>query len=495
MSFVHQHALNPFAHELKIDHLKRNFQLASQNTQNIQDELDDVKTKFLAEENITLEKLEKSISEVRNLKDANNDLSQMIRGMEIEREAMDQARQEIAGRSETLERELKEAEQKYRKVVAGKKRLEEEKHTILQQLNDANETERNNVQLIRDLEQEVRSNVNGRSQADHTSTGSRTAMAAFADRIAMSDQAGSQWNSTESSPAVHHPDVVPSSPHATDAAGEARQLGEIHDIPTDGTSDRSTEPLSPPSSPPPIHATTSAKTTGQPFGTNDVPQDDGLGPDLAADMPPRRRRGRSATGGNERRAVASDTRTGKCQIQEGHRASSDCSVRSASQPSPPPSDREDTPKEVIIGRSYAKQGFGHVRLQFYPAHGDLSGEPFNPYALRLTPRWEQTLVMTNDDVGGLPRLLGEMTKHIPLVEDDDLIEYLKGGVKPIEDLHSIHGAGIAGLVNRLAEKEMFHGYSKTFTAILKYSLMAVQRFCQRDAQVPLRAPQRVAGSC
>jgi len=141
--------------------------------------------------------------------------------------------------------------------------------------------------------------------------------------------------------------------------------------------------------------------------------------------------------------------------REGHGASSDvtvsegienrtdtCATRSAPQPSPPPSDCEDTPKEVIIRRSYAKRGFGRVPLQFCPAQGGLSGEPFNPYGLRLTPHWDQTLVMTDDDVAGLPRLLGEMTKHIPSIEDHDLIEHLRGGVKPTKDLHSGHGAGI-----------------------------------------------------
>jgi hypothetical protein len=90
-------------------------------------------------------------------------------------------------------------------------------------------------------------------------------------------------------------------------------------------------------------------------------------------------------------------------------------------------------------------------------------------------------VMTDDDMAELPCLLSEMTKHIPSIDDNDLIEHLRGGVKPIEDLHSGHGTGITGIVNRLAEKETYHRYSKTFTAILKYSLLAVQRFCKGDA--------------
>jgi hypothetical protein len=219
--------------------------------------------------------------------------------METERETMERGRQELA-RTESLQKDLEKAHKGYREVVAQKERLEEGKYSMLQQLNDANERERKNLQLIRDLEQEIRLNVNGRLQADLISVWSGTATAAFADRIAISDQVGSQLDSTESSPAVHQHDILSSSPHATDAAREARQLREINGILTNGTIDRSTEPLSPPSSPSPIHATVSAEPMRQPFKTNNVPQDDNLGPNLAPDVPPRRCSDRSVAGGNRR---------------------------------------------------------------------------------------------------------------------------------------------------------------------------------------------------
>jgi hypothetical protein len=76
-----------------------------------------------------------------------------------------------------------------------------------------------------------------------------------------------------------------------------------------------------------------------------------------------------------------------------------------------------------------------------------------------------------------------MTKHIPSLDDGDLIEYLRGPKKPIEDLRLSHTGGITAMINSLAAKETYHGYTKTVIAILKYSLMAVQRFCQGDAQV------------
>lgn len=67
-------------------------------------------------------------------------------------------------------------------------------------------------------------------------------------------------------------------------------------------------------------------------------------------------------------------------------------------------------------------------------------------------------------------------------------------MKPIEELHLSHSGGITGIVNSLAEKEMYQGYTKTFIPILKYSLIAVQRFCQGDAQVPIQSLYRIAGS-
>lgn len=44
------------------------------------------------------------------------------------------------------------------------------------------------------------------------------------------------------------------------------------------------------------------------------------------------------------------------------------------------------------------------------------------------------MVITDDDVAGLPRFFDEIMKHIPSVKDDGLIEYLRVGVKPVEDL-------------------------------------------------------------
>ena len=204
-------AFSSFVHVLQIDQLQRQLQRKCQNTQNIQDELDDVTTKCVAEEAITLEKLKKATSDVQQLQDANRDLSQTIRDMEIERKAMENAQEELDRRCRKLEGELQRAEQGYREVVALKERLEEENRSVIQQLNGAHEREKKSLQLIQDLEQEIHHNIRGRPGVDLASVRlSETPMEDLADRVAMdcmSDQADSQPGSTESTPAVLRPDV------------------------------------------------------------------------------------------------------------------------------------------------------------------------------------------------------------------------------------------------------------------------------------------------
>jgi hypothetical protein len=80
---------------LQIGHLQRQLQRKGQNTQNIQDELDDVTTKCVAEEAITLEKLKKAASDVQQLQDTNRVLAHTIQDMEIERKAVEKAQEEL----------------------------------------------------------------------------------------------------------------------------------------------------------------------------------------------------------------------------------------------------------------------------------------------------------------------------------------------------------------------------------------------------------------
>jgi hypothetical protein len=49
---------------LQIDRLQHQLQLKSQDTQNIQDELDDVKTKSMAEEATAFDKLQKALGDI-----------------------------------------------------------------------------------------------------------------------------------------------------------------------------------------------------------------------------------------------------------------------------------------------------------------------------------------------------------------------------------------------------------------------------------------------
>jgi hypothetical protein len=97
-------------------------------------------------------------------------------------------------------------------LLALKQRLEEENNAIHQQLKDTNTKEKRHLQLIQDLEQELRYNTKHHSEADRASiVRSDTSMAAFTNGVAtnrISDQVRSQSDHTACSPAVHVPDVL-----------------------------------------------------------------------------------------------------------------------------------------------------------------------------------------------------------------------------------------------------------------------------------------------
>jgi hypothetical protein len=76
-------------------------------------------------------------------------------------------------------------------------------------------------------------------------------------------------------------------------------------------------------------------------------------------------------------------------------------------------------------------------------------------------------------VSGLSNLFGEMMEHILLIDDNNLIEYLKNDMKSIEKFNLNYSDGITDIVNNLTEKETYHRYVKTFISILKYFLIAV----------------------
>lgn len=171
-----------------------------------------MRTQSLAQEATMLDKLQRALSDVRNHRDENKIRSQLIRDMETEREAMDKARQELARRSQTLESDLERAGQDYRDLVAHKERLEKEKSETLRQLKDANRREKRHLQLIQDLEQEIRHNVKPYSITNVARAGrSATSIVASANGVAtigMSDQAHSQLECTESSPDFSQPLIV-----------------------------------------------------------------------------------------------------------------------------------------------------------------------------------------------------------------------------------------------------------------------------------------------
>jgi len=214
--------------------------------------------------------------------DDNRRLSQVLLNMETEKESMERGRQELTRRSESLQKDLENAHSDTKEVVAQTERLKERESLILQQLKDADERERKHLQLIQDLEKEIRLSTNERSPADLVSAGTT----AFVNGVVMSEQVGSRLGSTEPPPSLHQHELVPTSPDATDVAWEARQLGEAN-----GT--RSTENLSPPSSPPRNHIITSPEPLEQSSQVNNLSQDD---------IPP-------VGGGDKQQRADSDIRT------------------------------------------------------------------------------------------------------------------------------------------------------------------------------------------
>ncbi|MCJ1249923.1 hypothetical protein MMC30_007149 [Trapelia coarctata] len=378
-------------------------------------------------------------------------------------------------------------------VRAHNERLKEGNLSALRQIKNATEREKKHLQLIQDLGQEIRHNVKSRSEADLASTGrSETSVTALADRMdinGMSDPVGCRAAGPESSPALHRADTVinmsmgsstGSRTPCEDSGGKQEACSSASSLPRlqqpPDVCDSTTDTLE----------TTSVvqRTTSQSPADMDNTSTDHLPP---IKTPARRQSGIPTGRGNKGRNVGTKARDNKRQTRESPSASLNgavsgdveksadvvCSTRFVPQPSPPPSNSKETPRGFFISQSYAKQGFGHVPLQFCPAQGDLSGETFNPYAIRLPSREERALVVSDADVDGLPGLLEEMTKHIPSVNNDDLIKHLRGGMKPNEDLHLSHSGGITGIVNSLSKKETYHRYAKTVIAILKYSLMAV----------------------
>ena len=154
-----------------------------------------------------LGKLKVALSDVKNQQDANRSLAKTIEDMQIEREAMDKAHDELARRSQSLENNLQQVERACKELVAHKERLEGENYAILQQLEESNKREERYLQLIQDLEQEIRHTIKNHSEtnlASMRSSGTRTP--AFSDRDAMngiSDHARPLPDSALPSPTVY----------------------------------------------------------------------------------------------------------------------------------------------------------------------------------------------------------------------------------------------------------------------------------------------------
>src|SRR5271156_4227419 len=167
--------------------LQRQLQSTSQNTQNILDELDEVKKKSCAENTTNFDKLQQALRDIRRLQDENKTLSQRIQYVEIERADAGKAHEALTRRSETFESDLRRAKQEF---LALKQRLEEENSATLQRLKDANTKEKRYLQLIEDLEQEISYNAKHPPKVDGASTVRSDISMASTNRVATSHMLG-----------------------------------------------------------------------------------------------------------------------------------------------------------------------------------------------------------------------------------------------------------------------------------------------------------------
>ncbi|KAH7398135.1 hypothetical protein BKA64DRAFT_643245 [Cadophora sp. MPI-SDFR-AT-0126] len=136
----------------------------------------------------------------------------------------------------------------------------------------------------------------------------------------------------------------------------------------------------------------------------------------------------------------------------------------------------------IIQQSFAKYHLAHIPLNFY--HGqpgfqpDLSQVPFDPYAVILgNPRWEERLILNDDDLINLLGRVKEITGRIPSKDNNELIQLLQGKIKPVEDYRSgSRDDIIIAMAHREHEKRTHHRFEKIIAEIRHFSLLQVLRY-------------------
>lgn len=75
------------------------------------------------------------------------------------------------------------------------------------------------------------------------------------------------------------------------------------------------------------------------------------------------------------------------------------------------------------------------------------------------------LLVTNNDIAKLPNLLQEIIKYILLEDDNNLLKYLKKGVRPSRDLFLDSSNNIITIIYRLVKAIKDYKYVKLFALI------------------------------
>jgi hypothetical protein len=145
----------------------------------------------------------------------------VIQDKELEREVMDRAQLELTRATQSLANSLEEANKNLRELMADQRRLEGERSSLLRQLDDAKRNVRRDLQLIQDLEHEIRHRSKDRSD-------SGLALGAQGDVTPMNlmwDTVASSPNSSGPSFAVYNADIAhDASTHAS--ASSSKESGD-----------------------------------------------------------------------------------------------------------------------------------------------------------------------------------------------------------------------------------------------------------------------------
>ena len=519
---VSSSVIERFANASQIGQLQMQLQLTSRNAGNVQNELDDTKERLLDEKAIMRDRLDECLKDIQNMRKEKDALSETIKDMEIKLKAQEKVQQELRSRLQSIEDALMKSKQDYEEAVIQRKHLEDERSSLLRQIDDAEKLKEGLLQEIQDLRQECRYNL---SRRNAPVTGPP------------SSQAASHLSSTVLDPAPLESFLVSLSPSVS-CTNNGGQLADLTPIPCSQPGvhniNDSVEHL-------PLPATPCVDLKNQKHPEDFKMRHCQPFPSCSSSLIDEMRNKSKETPSLSTSSFTS-RELGYCKSNKGARASSTEASSSndargvrvagngrrnafsangtkthlkSESDAPTPEDSMEKggagstgsapqlfPSELrqIITASYKDHGLDHLPLLFFTVQKDLSGTRFNPYTIILASRCEKSSVVTNVDMQGLRPLLNQMTECIPPKDDNSLIAALKkfmDGTKDLPSGDSEHvktsshlgrlisslDGDLTAIVNKLAEWKTHYKYTKMFMAILQYSVMVVQRFILGETQV------------